>query len=97
MYHTDVTSCVRLLNNINAYFLLGLPMAALSTIAFPFKLTLKEQAILTRIYLPWAVECSKSCIFLMNVYYEKILDRNVVELREEFGFVKPPRQSSAQM
>jgi ubiquinone biosynthesis protein COQ4 len=72
----------------------GLPMAALSTMAFPFKLSLKEQAILTRVYLPWAVECSKSCVFLMNVYYEQILDRNVVELREEFGFVKPPRQSN---
>ena len=42
------------------------------------------------IYLPWALRSGLRSKELINVYWEKVLEKDVGELREELGIERPP-------
>ncbi|KAJ3159450.1 Ubiquinone biosynthesis protein [Geranomyces michiganensis] len=68
----------------------GLPVAALSAFVGPLRLTSAERERLFAGYVPWAVQCGASCKFLLNIYYEEHMDRQLDELRKELGFLPLP-------
>lgn len=69
---------------------IGVPMAALGALFAPLRLKPVQRERLYDIYLPWAIKSGLSCKPLINVYWEKILDKDVNELREELGIKPPP-------
>ncbi|QLG73945.1 hypothetical protein HG535_0F04570 [Zygotorulaspora mrakii] len=69
---------------------LGVPMAALGTILAPLRLRPAQRNRLYENYLPWAIKTGLTCKPLINVYWEKILDKDINELRNELGITPPP-------
>ena len=69
---------------------LGIPMTGLAAISEPFKLPKSMQKRLFDIYLPWAVYNGFKAKCLLNVYWEKMLERDANELRKELGISLPP-------
>lgn len=69
---------------------LGVPMAALGTLLAPLRLKPVQRQRLYDVYLPWAIKTGLHCKPLINVYWEKILDKDVAELRKELGISPPP-------
>lgn len=70
---------------------LGIPMTGLAAFSEPLKL--KKQAAKDRmwnIYIPWALANGAFSKSLINVYWEKQLERNADELRAELGISLPP-------
>mmetsp|Transcript_28287 Transcript_28287/g.45819 ORF Transcript_28287/g.45819 Transcript_28287/m.45819 type:complete len:230 (-) Transcript_28287:774-1463(-) len=68
----------------------GLPMALLSSLIGPLRLSISEQQFLSSQIVPWAIQCARSCPYLLNVYYEKLLEEDLSSLRERLKFVPPP-------
>ncbi|KAI9141900.1 ubiquinone biosynthesis protein Coq4 [Paraphysoderma sedebokerense] len=68
----------------------GLPMTLLSSILGPLKLNSTEKKRFWNNYVPWAVKCGSSSMFLLNVYYEEILDKDLNQIRKELGIWVPP-------
>ncbi|KAL2866035.1 ubiquinone biosynthesis protein COQ4 [Aspergillus lucknowensis] len=66
-----------------------IPMTGLSMFA-SIRLKPAERERLFSLYLPWAVRSGLSSKELINVYWEKILEKDVDELRAELGVEKPP-------
>lgn len=66
-----------------------LPMTGLALAAY-VKLKQKEKERFWNTYFPWALKNGLKSEELINVYWEEILERDVDELREEFGIEKPP-------
>ncbi|KAL2816896.1 ubiquinone biosynthesis protein coq4, mitochondrial [Aspergillus granulosus] len=66
-----------------------IPMTGLSMFA-SVRLKPAERERLFSLYLPWAVRSGLSSKELINVYWEKILEQDVDELRAELGIEKPP-------
>lgn len=66
-----------------------LPMTALSCVAVT-TLNGAERQRFWDVYLPWAVRSGLRCKDLINVYWEKQLERDVDELREELHLEVPP-------
>lgn len=66
-----------------------IPMTGLS-MAASVRLKPAERERLFSLYLPWAVRSGLSSKELINVYWEKILEKDVDELRAELGIEKPP-------
>ncbi|KKK14338.1 hypothetical protein P175DRAFT_0457117 [Aspergillus ochraceoroseus IBT 24754] len=66
-----------------------IPMTGLSMFA-AIRLKPAERERLFSLYLPWAVRSGLQSKELINVYWEKILEKDVDELRAEFGIEKPP-------
>ncbi|RAL10565.1 ubiquinone biosynthesis protein COQ4, partial [Aspergillus homomorphus CBS 101889] len=66
-----------------------IPMTGLSLFA-SVRLKPAERERLFKIYLPWAVRSGLKSKELINVYWEKILEKDVGELREELGIERPP-------
>ncbi|CEL07794.1 Putative Ubiquinone biosynthesis protein coq4, mitochondrial [Aspergillus calidoustus] len=66
-----------------------IPMTGLSMFA-SVRLKPAERERLFSLYLPWAVRSGLSSKELINVYWEKILEKDVDELRAELGIEKPP-------
>ncbi|KAL4805492.1 coenzyme Q biosynthesis protein Coq4-domain-containing protein [Aspergillus unguis] len=66
-----------------------IPMTGLS-MAASVRLKPAERERLFSLYLPWAVRSGLSSKELINVYWEKILEKDVRELRTELGIEKPP-------
>ncbi|KAL2853908.1 coenzyme Q biosynthesis protein Coq4-domain-containing protein [Aspergillus pseudoustus] len=66
-----------------------IPMTGLSMFA-SVRLKPAERERLFTLYLPWAVRSGLSSKELINVYWEKILEKDVDELRGELGIEKPP-------
>lgn len=69
---------------------MGVPMATLGTILAPFRLKPHQRKRLMDIYLPWAIRTGLSCKPLITVYWEKCLERDLDELRQELGFNELP-------
>lgn len=69
---------------------MGIPMAIMGSIFAPFRLTGIQRKRLFSTYLPWAFKTGLNCKPLINVYWEKCLDKDVNELRKELGIVVPP-------
>ncbi|OJJ00636.1 hypothetical protein ASPVEDRAFT_82196 [Aspergillus versicolor CBS 583.65] len=66
-----------------------IPMTGLS-MAASVRLKPAERERLFSLYLPWAVRSGLSSKELINVYWEKVLENDVDELRAELGIEKPP-------
>ncbi|PYI25091.1 ubiquinone biosynthesis protein coq4, mitochondrial [Aspergillus indologenus CBS 114.80] len=66
-----------------------LPMTGLSLFA-AVRLKPAERERLFHIYLPWAVRSGLQSKELINVYWEKILEKDVGVLRAELGIERPP-------
>lgn len=73
----------------------GLPMTMLSSLVGPLRLTSLERKRLFNIYVPWALRTAGNAKFLMNVMYEELWERDLVELRRELGITSLPPSSSS--
>ncbi|ODV93032.1 hypothetical protein PACTADRAFT_47780 [Pachysolen tannophilus NRRL Y-2460] len=69
---------------------LGIPMAGLGALFAPWNTSAKQRSRLFNIYYPWAFKNGLHCKPLINVYWEKILDRDIDEFRKEINLEKPP-------
>ncbi|KAL5337574.1 coenzyme Q biosynthesis protein Coq4-domain-containing protein [Aspergillus crustosus] len=66
-----------------------IPMTGLSMFA-AVRLKPAERERLFSLYLPWAVRSGLSSKELINVYWEKVLEKDVNQVRAELGIEKPP-------
>lgn len=69
---------------------MGLPVAGLSAIFGPLRLSKKQRARLRKVWIPWALSEGKKSTCLLNVYWENELMTDCEELRQRLGFSKPP-------
>ncbi|KAJ3099029.1 Ubiquinone biosynthesis protein [Phlyctochytrium planicorne] len=60
----------------------GLPMTFLSAFVGPLRLDSATRERLFERLVPWAVQCGGSSVFFMNVYYERLLDKSVEDVRK---------------
>jgi ubiquinone biosynthesis protein COQ4 len=72
-----------------------LPMTLLGSIFGPVQLSPQERHIYFRHLVPWAIRTGTSSKNLMNVYYEEILDRELIEVRESLRIQSAPRWSDS--
>jgi ubiquinone biosynthesis protein COQ4 len=61
-------------------------MCAISAVFGPIRLTLFEKYLFTKYYIPWAIKTHNTIPFLMNIYYEELLNEDLEELRRKLGF-----------
>ncbi|CAN3374203.1 hypothetical protein DIURU_004124 [Diutina rugosa] len=69
---------------------IGMPMPGLGALFAPLRLKPSQRERLRNIYYPWAMTSGLNSKPLMNVYWEKVLERDVDELRDELGLERPP-------
>jgi ubiquinone biosynthesis protein COQ4 len=69
---------------------LGLPVAAISAIFGPLRITPKQRERLWKEYVPWALKCGGSAKCLIGVYWEEKWGMDVEELKNELGIWDPP-------
>lgn len=69
---------------------MGLPVAALSAVFGPLRLSSGRRARLLRSYVPWALKCGSSARPLISVEWEAHWERPIEELRQELGIWAPP-------
>ena len=67
----------------------GLPVAYLSSIAGPTRLSAQELALLPRL-IGWAVPLGRTAKPLIGVCWEEKWERNFDEVRKELGMTDPP-------
>ncbi len=68
----------------------GLPVAALSALVAPLRLTHAERSLLLNVYLPWAVKTGSSCAYLLSVPYEDLLGSPLSQVRKDLKFESCP-------
>lgn len=68
----------------------GLPMAALSALVAPARLSSGDRATLLGTYVPWAVSVGRSCVPLLTVRYEDRWHRPLEEVRKELRITPAP-------
>ena len=68
---------------------LGLPFAGFGTLFAPLRLNDTQKKRIYQIYYPWAFSTGVGCKSLLNVYWEKIMEKDVEELRKELQIEKP--------
>ena len=71
----------------------GLPVAALSALAGPLRLSPADARTLARDLLPWAVEAGARAVPLLTVRYEELLDVPLEEVRRHLRFSAAPTLS----
>ena len=69
---------------------LGLPMAALSALFGPLRLSSKKKERYYREFLPWALRCGGSAQSMITVFWEERWSQDIDELRRELGITEPP-------
>jgi len=67
-----------------------LPVAAISALFGPLRLTSAQRARLVKEYVPWGLRCGGSARCLIDVYWEERWEQNVDELKKELGIWDPP-------
>ncbi|KAJ3069288.1 Ubiquinone biosynthesis protein [Podochytrium sp. JEL0797] len=67
----------------------GLPMNFLGGVLGPLRLSSADRKLLFTQHVPWLVSCGASSKFLMNVYYEEMLDQKMDDVRKELGIFLP--------
>jgi ubiquinone biosynthesis protein COQ4 len=72
------------------YMNIGMPMSGLGAIFAPLRLKPSQKDRLYNIYYPWAIQSGLNSKPLINVYWEKILENDVSQLRSELGIEQPP-------
>jgi len=73
-------------------FQAGMPVALLSSLAGPLRLTPQERRNLFTNFVPWAINCGGNAKFLMNVHFEQLFEVPLVQLRKDLGIFPPPNQ-----
>jgi len=68
----------------------ALPVAALSSAFGPLAMEASERRRLIRTYGRWALECGGSSQCLIGLEWERLWEKDLVELRREVGVTKPP-------
>lgn len=68
----------------------GLPVAALSGVFGPLRLSGQGRRRLIKTYVPWAVRCGANASPLINVYWEKMWEKDIEEMRKELNIEPPP-------
>ena len=68
----------------------GLPVAALSAFFGPLRLSNKARNRLIKTYVPWALRCGANAKPLIGVYWEKVWEQDIDELRRELNITPPP-------
>lgn len=76
------------------YFQTELPMNALAALVGPLRLSPAERGLLRTHYIPWALTNGPHAKFLLNVDYEKCLEKDLAVFQKELGIV-PFCQSQA--
>ncbi|EKX39632.1 hypothetical protein GUITHDRAFT_114359 [Guillardia theta CCMP2712] len=61
----------------------GLPVCLLSATVGPLRISVSDRVRLATEWVPWALRASVQVPFFMNLYYEKLLDRDIENLRRE--------------
>lgn len=69
---------------------MGLPVAFLSSVFGPLRLSSARRRRLASTYLSWALRCGSSSRNLIGIYWEKRWSQNMEELRSELGITPPP-------
>ncbi|EDK43351.1 ubiquinone biosynthesis protein COQ4, mitochondrial precursor [Lodderomyces elongisporus NRRL YB-4239] len=72
------------------YMNIGIPMSGLGALFAPLRLKPSQRKRLREIYYPWAIKNGLYSKPLINVYWEKILDKDINEFRREMGIEQPP-------
>lgn len=68
----------------------GLPMAALSALVAPARLSSAERSLLWRVYVPWALRTGREAEDLLCVPYERLLGEGLDEVRRRLRFAPAP-------
>jgi ubiquinone biosynthesis protein COQ4 len=71
----------------------GLPMAALSAILAPARLSSADRRSLLRLYVPWATTVGRQCVPLITVAYEDRWTQQLEDVRRELGLTQAPAAS----
>lgn len=69
---------------------LGIPMTGLAAVSEPLKFKPDQLRRFREVYMPWAIKNGLRSKCLLNVYWEKDLERSADELRAEIGIELPP-------
>ncbi|KAI3609263.1 ubiquinone biosynthesis protein coq4 [Moniliophthora roreri] len=69
---------------------LGLPLAGLSALFGPLRLTAAKRERLFREYVPWALKCGSSAQCLITVYWEKRWEQKTEDIKKELGIWDAP-------
>lgn len=69
---------------------IGIPMTGLGALFAPLRLKKSQRKRMREIYYPWAFKNGIYSKPLINVYWEKILEKNIDEFRNEMGIEIPP-------
>jgi ubiquinone biosynthesis protein COQ4 len=69
---------------------MGLPVATLSSIFGPLRLTHQKRKRLANTYLSWALRNGSQSKNLIGVYWEERWNQDLSELRQELGIKDPP-------
>ncbi|KAI5955674.1 COQ4 [Candida jiufengensis] len=69
---------------------IGIPMSGLGSLFAPLRLKKSQRKRLREIYYPWAFKNGLYSKPLINVYWEKILEKDINEFRKEIGIESPP-------
>lgn len=69
---------------------LGLPMAGISALFGPLRLTVKKKERLYSEFVPWALKCGGTAKCLINVHWENRWDQDIEKMKKEFGIWDPP-------
>ncbi|KAI5961191.1 COQ4 [Candida pseudojiufengensis] len=72
------------------YLNIGIPMSGLGSLFAPLRLKKSQRKRLREIYYPWAFKNGLYSKPLINVYWEKILEKNIDEFRKEMKIEPPP-------
>ncbi|KAJ3331885.1 Ubiquinone biosynthesis protein [Blyttiomyces sp. JEL0837] len=67
----------------------GLPVALLSGLVGPLRLSMEQRDRFFKTYVPWAVQVGSRSTFMMNIYYEdeELLKEDVEVVRKRFGIL----------
>lgn len=69
---------------------MNLPVASLSALIAPIRLSRAERAVLFTQLAPWAIRCGTQCKFLLGVRYENLFDEDLNQVRKSLNFEKAP-------
>jgi ubiquinone biosynthesis protein COQ4 len=64
-------------------------MTLLSGLLGPLRLSNSDRKLLFTQHVPWLLQAGTRSKFLMNVYYEEILEMPMVDVRREVGIFLP--------
>jgi len=73
----------------------GLPMTLLSATVGPLRISSTDRRLLLTEWVPWAARAAVQMPFFLNIYYERLFDYNLAQLRRELDLPPLPRSAPA--